>query len=268
MWQCFPGEYRARVDDHLKHFSVYREHHTTVAAALASAIKSEADVDAPTVEPAVEEADVDAPNVEPAVEAAAVSPGHVQPWQEKTAVTRSYRRVTSARPRLQHGSTDSDFDHDSRTHIRRSGTLAVSPRSLQQQLRRGTSAGATRVHSTRVESAPVFRGRAVVQPRTDAGYFGPHDAFAASAPKASADRGDGGAPGSSDPRGSAATSAEDMVPMSRLLPLFTSSVIAPTSAALPYTGRRSNDPPSQAACAAAAKAAAARHVRSDRQKLI
>ena len=83
------------------------------------------------------------------------------------------RRVASSRGRLQNTSAHpepSGADCESGTQVRRSGALSVPPPpSLQRQLRRGRSAGATRVHTSsgarcRVSSAPLFReiGRAHV----------------------------------------------------------------------------------------------------------
>ena len=176
------------------------------------------------------------------------------------------RRVASSRGRLQNTSAHpepSGADCESGTQVRRSGALSVPPPpSLQRQLRRGRSAGATRVHTSsgarcRVSSAPLFRGQAAVHPRTQGGYFRPVPPDALT-PSGSVDR--------ALPRGrtglsnAAVGSAEEVVAVSRLLPLYKWSVVEPTRSALPYVPQLAGNPHNrEAASAAAAAAAAARH---------
>ena len=238
-----------RVNELLERSGCTRHNPSTVAEALATAIGSEA-----------ESGDLMA---ESRVEAEAVP---------SCSNRRLCRRVASARGRLQNTSADVGpygADHAG-THVRRSGVLSVAPPlSLQRQLRRGKSPGATRVHTSsgercRVSSAPLFRGQAAVHPRTQGGYFRPvppDTPRATAAADCTLPRGASATRGpTAGPLNAAAGFAEKLVTTSRLLPLYSWSLVEPTRSALPYTPQLAGNPHTrEAASAAAAAAAAARH---------
>ncbi len=255
------NSYRTRVKDHLKR-SVYKEHYPSVVAeTLASAIRSGADKNDHFVGSTAE------------AEAVTTS----QQWQESTEVTsgarsmRMCRRSASARPRLQHGCTNPNAEEYATSSIRSGALLVPAPPSLQQQLQRGKSAGSTRVHAStgtnassrlqpapmlhRAGSAPAFRGRAVVHPRTDAGYFHPTPPEVIAAPAAGGWRDcteDHTNAGLVDGTGASAVEGvhiKTSLPppthtpqhqMSRLLPLFNSSVLVVASAA-PHASARTDE---------------------------
>lgn len=200
-----------------------------------------------------------------------------QQWQDNTLTgsdNHVHRRVASARARLQHRtSSDAHALLETGISARRSGALSVPPPlSLRRQLRRGKSAGSVRVHTStdtcasfRAGSAPTprgFRGRAVVHPRTEGGYFRPvpPDNTTTSTEPTGCDN-------VADERSTAAeytgalkaiASSGEAVPLSRVLPLFAESVLEPTKAALPFTPHADRPNTQVRASATAAAAASAR----------
>lgn len=270
------------VPKHVKHRLAprYEKHRPSVVAeALAAAIMSGADGCESTTE-----CEVETETLPSSDSHNAVTPKDV-PQQRRQVKTATYsgRRASSARARLQHRACTSIDVHQEPcgTMVNRSGALSVPPPPLlQRQQRRGRSAGVVRTHGRfsmagdGIESVATFRGTAAVYPRTGSGYFRPappdnqrtvikpvgatsaHDQASSTEGVVSDREEDSGIPTQAR---SAASFVTQVEPMSRLLPLFSSSVVEPTKAALPYTPERLDRHRPKTATIAAASAAAARY---------